>query len=107
MESNQQQNTNIRTSCGVHLEFNRVLREALVGHEGRVLAAPLEQRREPGLVLRPALVHLLEEEEEEEEEEGKRENHPSLVTTQLHTKLQKKKKTEKQQWMGESVVRAR
>lgn len=34
-----------------HLEFHGVLWEVLVGHEGRMLAAPLEQRGEPGLVI--------------------------------------------------------
>lgn len=38
-------------SLGAHLEFHRVLWEVFVGHEGRMLAAPLEQRGEPGLVL--------------------------------------------------------
>lgn len=36
---------------GNYLKFNRVLWEVLLGHEGRMLAAPLEQRGEPGLVL--------------------------------------------------------
>lgn len=49
----------LKENCRVHLEFYGVLWEVLVGHEGRVLAAPLEQRREPGLVLQPALIHLL------------------------------------------------
>lgn len=41
----------LKENCRAHLEFYGVLWEVLVGHEGRVLAAPLEQRREPGLVL--------------------------------------------------------
>lgn len=49
----------IKPISGSHLEFHRILWEVLVGHEGRMLAAPLEQRGEPGLVLWPALVHLL------------------------------------------------
>lgn len=53
----------LRQTCAIHLEFNWVFWEVLVGHEGRMLAAPLEQRREPGLVLRPAWVHLLVMEE--------------------------------------------
>lgn len=36
---------------GAYLQFNRVLREILVGHKGRMLAVPLEQRGESGLVL--------------------------------------------------------
>ena len=39
------------SSVSAHLEFHRILREVLVGHEGRMLAAPLEQRGESGLIL--------------------------------------------------------
>lgn len=42
-----------------HLEFHRVLGEGLVGHEDRVLAAPLQQGGEAALVLGPPRVHLL------------------------------------------------
>lgn len=33
------------------LQFYRIMREILIGHDDRVLAAPLEQGGEPGLVL--------------------------------------------------------
>lgn len=56
----------IKQILGAHLEFHRVLWEVLVGHDGHMLAAPLEQRGEPGLVLCPALVHLLMMEERRE-----------------------------------------
>lgn len=48
MTSNNSQQYRIMSD---HLEFHRILREVLVGHEGRMLAAPLEQRGEPGLIL--------------------------------------------------------
>lgn len=34
-----------------HLEFSRVLWKVFVSHVGRMLVTPLDQRREPGLVL--------------------------------------------------------
>lgn len=42
-----------------HLQFSRVLGKGFVGHDGRMLVTPLEQRGEPGLVLRPMFVHVL------------------------------------------------
>lgn len=42
-----------------HLEFSRVLWKGFVGHDGRMLVTPLEQRGEPGLVLWPMFVHVL------------------------------------------------
>lgn len=42
-----------------YLEFHRIVGEAPIGHEGRMLPGPLQQRREARLVLCPPLVNLL------------------------------------------------